>query len=82
MQDLLPALHSVPVVPGSQDAFQKDRGVSDLRKTEKRLPDVHVGPGVWPAHPGNNNTMEFHINKTVDYGKEVNSVWCRFEMPL
>ena len=47
----------------------------DLCKVEKRLPDVHVGPGVWPAHPGNNNTMEFHINKTVDNGKEVNSVW-------
>ena len=58
------------------------QGVPDLCKVEKRLPDVHVGPGVWPAHPGNNNTMEFHINKAADNGKEVNSVWCRFEMPL
>ena len=52
MQDLLPALHSVPMVPGSQDAFQEDRGVSDLRKTEKRLPDLSLGLAVRPSSSG------------------------------
>ena len=52
MQDLLTALHSVPMVPGSQDAFQEDRGVSDLCKTEKRLPDLSLGLAVRPSSSG------------------------------
>ena len=47
----------------------------DLCKVEKRLPDVHVGPGVWPAHPGDNKKMRFHINNTANEMKK-KSILC------
>ena len=61
VQDLLPALHSVPMVPGSQDAFQEDRGVSDLRKTEKRLPDLSLGLAVRPSSSGMYCILAMHV---------------------
>ena len=59
VQDLCTPIHCVPMVPGSSDAIQENRDLSNLFKTQEHLSDLLARSRIWLVE------FYFHVGRVL-----------------